>query len=104
MASGAAAAANLVYTVPAGRTLLLRTLVICNTSGAAITTTVSVNYAGVITTTALWRLVPLAISGSWEMPVESLALDPGDKLYVGTSATNAAVIFGSGSLLLGAPV
>lgn len=91
------AAAAGIYTVPAGRTLVVRTVTFFNNTGAAqicrLSTTASaansVAYANVLAATP-------AIFEHW------MAFNPGDTIF-GFSTAGTAVVHIFGALLLGEP-
>jgi hypothetical protein len=87
-----------LYTVPSGRTLILRSLIVFGRGVAPNTFTVHVNLAA--STGRLWRRT-LAQNETLVLE-EPMILNPGDIIY-GTCEAGNVVWFGDGSLLFGAP-
>lgn len=92
-----------LYTVPAGRTLIVKQLGVVNLSGATRRVDVRVRRGAVSARVAM--VAALAPSSSWRAPVEDLTLDPGDslELWADDAGTNVVQVVASGALLLGPP-
>lgn len=92
-----------VYTVPAGRTAVIRTMTVTNTSSSD-DGNFAVRVNGTSSGFGLFENVDLPAFQTWVQP-EEICLDPGDVLYMlpRNVATNVFRTFGFGSLLLGAP-
>lgn len=96
-----AAVATALYTVPADRTLILRSLVVYAAVGATAYYLLLNGVSGL--THGLDGPRTLA-AGARQVYQEDWVLNPGDVLYAYNNNANAYVYTGFGSLLLGAPV
>lgn len=86
--------ATAVYTVPAGRTLILRNSLFVNQSAAAITCAMIVNGNFV------WRSV---VAADATVGPPFMVLNPGDVLTVTKTGANPCYFTAFGTLLLGEP-
>lgn len=101
--SGAGAGGAVIYTVPAGRTAIIRTLQLHNNSAVGATiAALNLNNPGVAT--FFWRPEPLGALGSVFYP-GTMILMPGDVLsFRADPVTATCVALGFGTLLLGSPI
>lgn len=94
--------ATVVYTVPSGRTLIVRGLVIANVSGT-VDATVQVRVNGTTSGFGLWQGLSILRNETWVAPAY-IVLNPGDVLYVRQdTGVNFIKVWLFGSLLDGAP-
>ena len=107
MASGASILREnfvILYTVPAGRTAIIKACVLTNNTATARTTRLLVRTAGIASDVAV--AYPLASRAHLALPWQELVLGPGDTLeawHAAADTSNAMHFYVSGSLLLGAP-
>lgn len=88
-----------LYTVPADRTLVLRTVTLYNRSAAGSVAFLAVN--GITGFEVVLRRAPAAQNDA--DPAPTLIFNPGDVIYGWCTALNAVIATGFGSLLQGAP-
>lgn len=101
-AAGSAGVPLAIYTVPAGRTAIVRSLFVAKTSTAS-DGNFTLRLNGSSSGFGLYATVALAGVMTWILPDE-LVLNPGDVLWtVFTGATNVVRVSAFGSLLEGAP-
>lgn len=93
---------QVIYTVPADRTAVVRTIFMCNVSGSA-SWPVSLR---INSSTGVGLLFERTLAPSETYLLEGVILNPGDVLRGRSNAASTPGIdcFGFGSLLLGAPV
>lgn len=88
-----------LYTCPAGRTAIIRTLSIYNRAGAAVLYLVTLN--GSTSADVVFNGTLLTQTG--HLVHTHIVLNPGDVLRGHATAANAAGVSGFGSLLFGEP-
>lgn len=92
------ASANL-YTVPAGRTAIVRTITLYNRGGGTARVLLTLN--GSTGAEAVWG--PTLLTQTTEHFNGSLVMDPGDELRAICTVATSIAVAGFGSLLLGEP-
>lgn len=92
--------ATTIYTVPAGRTAIIRALYIWNRSDL----TNAVGRLHINGSSSSLRILDLTMAVDETRVYENIVLDPGDTLvWTNPGVAGAYVLAGFGSLLLGAP-
>lgn len=95
-------AATALYTVPSGRTAVVRSLVVANTS-LTVAGSGSFRINGTTSGFTWWWIPSIAVGDTWSADVV-LILNPLDVLYFRQdTGANALRVTGGGSLLLGEP-
>lgn len=95
-----AAAGTNLYTVPTGRTLIIRALWVQNAS--AVATQVRIGINGIAAAQQIQNGLVLGANGTSAVTTP-IILNPGDQLWFSLSAAATVYVTGFGSLLLGAP-
>lgn len=91
-----------LYTVPAGRTLVLRHLIVANHS-ASVNALFTLLCNGITSTSfGFWKATTLTPNQNLSLPVW-WAFNPGDVLYIQTGPGAHVMSIGFGSLLDGVP-
>ena len=96
----AAAAESVLFTCPAGRTCIVKTVTFTNTGAA--NQTVRLGIGGTAAGQRIWGVQTVNASGSFVLELW-FVLNPGDQLVVLPNAGGVITCAGFGSLLLGAP-
>lgn len=91
-----------LYTVPAGRTLIIRELFLCNL-GASTTIALTVNDGGGGGDLRWWAGTVAASPNTSYLDVDSLVFNPGDVLKATAGALTPVHCTAFGALLDGAP-
>lgn len=88
---------EVIYTVPSATTTIIKQIILCNTSGSAVTVNISVTNSGASSTTAANRIFNSFSVSSNEttLAAMSLVMEAGEKLWANASSddvVNAIVV------------